>query len=156
MMKNFSTSSFVAGFMLGILFAGIWLIKDEASQTLLSSLSSVDATESLPESGAISVANQASGIEVAIESVTVPPPGVWVAVREVSGKDLGNVLGAIRVNGPRSAFSVPLLRATEPGLPYAVELYRDDGDGVFDLSMDSVYVDFATGVPVVDHFTTTN
>lgn len=109
-----------------------------------------------PESGAISVVNQSAGSSVTIESVTVPQPGVWVAVREVNGSDLGNVLGAIRVNGPRSAISVPLLRATEPGLPYAVELYRTDGGEEFNLATNSVYVDFATGAPVIVHFTTTN
>jgi hypothetical protein len=119
---------------------------------------SPNATSTLPAatlSGAISVQNQSPGESVAIESVTVPPPGVWVAVREVQGTDLGNVLGAARVGGPRSNFSVSLLRATEPGHTYAVELYRDDGSGNFDLANDSVYVDFDTGQRVVAYFTTT-
>ena len=87
--------------------------------------------------------------------MTVPPPGVWVAVREVQGGDLGNVLGAARASGPRSNLSVPLLRATEPGHSYAVELYRDDNGGAFDPSVNSVYVDFTTGARVVEYFTTT-
>ena len=92
---------------------------------------------------------------VTVESVTVPPPGVWVAVREMNGNELGNVLGAAWVNGPKSEVSVSLLRATKPGSSYAVQLYRDDGTGVFDSSINSVYVDFDTGTRVVAYFTTT-
>lgn len=149
-------TSFVSGFMLGILFAAAWLIRGDLSQSPFSTLSPAGNEKTFPESGAVAVANQVAGTEVTVESVTVPPPGVWVAVREVSGSDLGNVLGAVRVSGPRSSLSIPLLRATEPNLSYAVQLYRDDGDGVFDLTTDSAYVDFNTGAPVIVPFTTTN
>lgn len=157
MMKNFSMSSFVGGFMLGALFVGAWLFGNDASLLPLlpaSPLSVSDTKQPAPESGAVSVADQPASLQVVVETVTVPPPGVWVAVREVNGNDLGNVLGAVRVDGPRSAVSIPLLRATEPGLPYAIELYRDDGNNTFDLATDSVYVDFATGAPVIARFTT--
>ncbi len=156
MMKGFSMTSFVSGFMLGILFATAWLFRGDLPQSPFSTLSSAGNEKTFPESGAIAVANQIAGNEVAVESVTVPPPGVWVAVREVNGSDLGNVLGAVRASGPRSSISIPLLRATEPNLSYAVQLYRDDGDGVFDLATDSAYVDFNTGAPVIERFTTTN
>ena len=151
-------NSFVAGFMLGAIVMGAWWFRGDfpvtdapvaqSSHGLLTSTSS--------QSGAVSVANQPAGLSVVVESVTVPPPGVWVAVREVIGNDLGNVLGATRVIGPRSGVTIPLLRATEPNASYAIELYRDDGDDTFDLSGDSVYVDFATGLPVIAYFTTTN
>jgi hypothetical protein len=157
MIKGFTMSSFVAGFMLGAASIGAWFVGSNSPLTpFLSPASSVAVKKTLPESGAISVANQPAGTEVIIESVTVSPPGVWVAVREVNGNDLGNVLGAVRVNGPLTNVSVPLLRSTEPDLSYAVELYRDDSNGAFDLTTDSVYVDFNTGAPVVARFTTTN
>ena len=117
---------------------------------------SVTGESSQPESGAISVADQSYGDTVVVESITVPPPGVWVAIREVNGVDLGNVLGALRVNGPRSAVSITLLRATEPHRAYAVELYRDDAGGAFDPAVNSVYVDLTTGVPAITRFTTTD
>ena len=159
MMKNFSMTSFVSGFMLGVLFVATWAFGDSPSLLPLTPASpspSSSASKDFPESGAISVADQPAGLEVVVESLTVPPPGVWVAVREVNGNDLGNVLGAVRVDGPRSSVSISLLRATEPGLPYVVQLYRDDGSNTFDLASDSVYVDFATGAPVIVRFTTTN
>jgi hypothetical protein len=157
MTKNFSLNSFVAGTMLGVLLAGAWFLGgNSAFIPLESSLNLATSTEnSLENSGAISVANQPSGTAVTVESVTVPPPGVWVTVREVNGNDLGNVLGAARVGGPRSQISIPLLRTTEPGRKYAVQLYRDDNNGTFDVSTNSVYVDFDTGARVVAYFTTT-
>lgn len=158
-MRPFSTTSFLFGGVSGaLLVAAGW------------ALSSVDFSLPLPESGpksfafaeytdipsgAISVTNQPAGDTVLIESVTVAPPGVWVAIRETNGESLGNILGAARVQGPRTEVSVPLLRATLPGLVYAAELYRDDGDGRFDLASDSVYIDFDTGSRVVARFITT-
>ena len=102
------------------------------------------------------MSDQAAGSAVIVDSVTVPPPGVWVAVRETGGDTLGNVLGAMRVGGPRMNVSVPLLRATEPGHTYAVQLYRDDNNGLFDPTLNSVYVDFTTDARVVVYFKTTN
>ena len=81
--------------------------------------------------------------------------GGWGGGRETIGSDLGNVLGAARVGGPRTGISVTLLRATEPNRSYAVELYRDDNEGVFDAATNSVYIDFDTSAPVVAYFKTT-
>ena len=145
--------------MLGALLVGVWFANGNAffvpawvpsSSPLATSTGSV----AISQNGALSVVDQPAGDTVVVESVTVPPPGVWVAVREMFGKDLGNVLGAAHVGGPRSNFPVSLLRATEPNRPYAVELYRDDGSGSFDLAEDSVYIDFDTGTPVIAYFKT--
>lgn len=158
-MRNLPTIPFVAGFVLGLLCASAWFTnKDALSFPLtLATGKSATSTTSTPtrpaDSGAVSVADQSAGLSVTVESVTVPSPGVWLAVREMQGGDLGNVLGALHVTGPRSAIVIPLLRATAPGLSYAVELYRNDSNGDFDLVADSVYVDFATGLPVVARFT---
>lgn len=158
MKGSFSTNSFVGGIVIGVLFAGAWFFSGALTVTpvISSSPLNIGTATSTPKSGSVSVSNQAPGNVVIVESVTVPPPGVWVAVREVSGGDLRNVLGAVRVNGPRRNISVPLLRATESGRSYVVQLYRDDGNGVFDVAVNSVYVDFDTGARVVAYFTTTN
>lgn len=143
--------------MLGVLLTAVWFFGDNIGILPLSSPPPLTATtDSLaPESGAISVADQPAGEQVVVESVTVPPPGVWVAVREVNGSNLGNVLGATRVVGPHGNIMVALLRPTESNRSYAVELYRDDNNGAFDPSGNSVYVDFDTGARVVAYFTTT-
>lgn len=160
---NFSTWSFVAGVIVGALIAGAWFLSGNAPSIptiTLSSSSSFNATSTTPlqnqKSDALSVANQPPGDAVFIDSVTVPPPGVWIAVRDVNGNELGNVLGAERVGGPRSSVSISLLRSTEPNHSYAVELYRDDNNGAFDPSANSAYVDFDTGNTVIVYFSTTN
>jgi len=158
-MKNFSSSSFAAGIAFGILLASAWFVGNNSvfvnapSSSFIATSTGAAAQQTL-ESGAVSVADQPSGDSVTVESVTVPPPGVWVAVREINGNDLGNVLGAARVSGPRSVVVIPLLRATEPGRSYAIELYRDDANGAFGPASNSVYVDFNTGAPVISYFTT--
>jgi hypothetical protein len=157
MRQSFSLTSFIAGIMLGALLAGIWFLDGSLIPTPAPP-SSFIATSTMPaseESGAVAVADQPAGDTVIIESVTVPPPGVWLAVREMNGNDLGNVLGAERVVGPRSSVVVSLLRATEPNRRYVVQLYRDDANGIFAVGSNSVYVDFTTGTPVTAYFTTT-
>lgn len=153
-------SVFFIGLGVGLAVSAAWFLGDtehllpdtdrsEASETASSSpvLTTTDA-------GAVSVMDQKAGDTVTVASVTVPPPGVWVAVREVTGDTLGNVLGAVRVHGPLSNVEVPLLRATVPGQVYAVTLYRDDGSPEFDPTQSSVYVDFDTGERVTALFKT--
>jgi hypothetical protein len=161
MIERFSWSSFGAGILLGGVVVAAWLLglnsglmPTIAPEQGAPSVGSI--TSSTSESGAVAVSNQASGMAVLVDSVTVPPPGVWVAVREIDGTDLGNVLGAMHVGGPRTNVTVPLLRGTEPNTQYAIELYRDDNNGTFDPTVNSVYVDFGTGARVVVYFKTTN
>ncbi len=157
MMQRFSLGSFVSGVMFGALIVGGWFLGDSLPEIQLNPTPSLTPTTetSVQNSGTISVTNQSAGMNVTVESVTVPPPGVWVAVREMSGRSLGNVLGAARVVGPHTNITVSLLRATEPSRSYAVELYRDDNNGDFDPAVNSVYVDFDTGARAVSYFTTT-
>lgn len=157
-MGTFSLNSFVAGVMLGIIGTAVWFTSWDA--LTLSALqppmaASASGTEQAPGSDTVVVTAQAAGLSVVVASVTVPPPGVWVAVRETNGTELENVLGAARVTGPGSNIPVPLMRATEPGAAYAIEFYRDNGDDAFDLATDSVYVDFTTSAPVIAYFNTT-
>lgn len=166
MLGRFPLFTFVGGIIVGLVMA-FWIIGPDAALPSLPFVPGMPHATTTPskhpantaQSGAVSVADQSAGTAVAVDSVTVPPPGVWVAVREVIGSAesqdaLGNVLGALRVGGPRTGISVPLLRATTPGALYAVELYRDDAAGAFDPAVDSVYVDFDTGMPVIAYFST--
>lgn len=158
MERVFSATSFAAGIVAGALLSAGWFL-GIVHLPLASPASAPEATTTAlaqESSGAIAVSDQSAGGDVLIESVTVPPPGVWVAVRDaLEGGELGNVLGALRVGGPRTAVRIPLLRGTDPGRRYVVELYRDDADGGFDPARNSVYVDFSTGARVVEYFSTT-
>lgn len=157
MMTNFSMGSFVAGAMFGLLIAGAWSLNNNLPLLPFSSSSllATSTVSAIPASEAISVTDQPAGDTVVVASITAPSSGIWVAVREIRGNDLGNVLGAARTIGLHSNFQVSLLRATKPGRSYAVELYRDDAGGVFDPAMNSVYIDFDTGARVVAYFKTT-
>jgi len=155
MSAYFSTPSFVAGTVFGVLLAGIGFFSNDLSLFSESPAPSAASDEQSYTSDLISVAAQAAGTEVIIGSVSVPSPGVWLAVREFVGENLGNVLGAARAGTPRTEVVVPLLRATLPGRAYAVELYRDDNNGEFDPAKNSVYIDFDTGERVVVRFSTT-
>ncbi|MDO8407957.1 MAG: hypothetical protein Q7S95_01835 [bacterium] len=162
MVSHLPLFPFVAGVVLGLVGAVAWFSGDLPALPALPFPGGASATPDdsgkdmiTPQTGAVSVASQPSGMSVRIESVTVPPPGVWVAVREVVGHELGNVLGALRVGGPRTNMTVLLLRATIPGQRYGALLYRDDGNGTFDPGDDSVYIDLDTGLPAVVYFDTT-
>ncbi|MDP2594054.1 MAG: hypothetical protein Q8P36_01825 [bacterium] len=152
--------SFVAGVLLGLIGAIAWFSGDLPALPIPPFPGGVSTTPHsgkdviISQTGAVSVVSQEAGMSVRIESVTVPPPGVWVAVRELAGHELGNVLGALRVGGPRTDMTVSLLRATIPDQRYAALLYRDDGNGTFDPASDSVYIDLDTGLPALVYFDT--
>jgi hypothetical protein len=159
-MKEHSSSiSFVAGITVGVLLSGAWFLGGARdflpSASFGTASTTANTAEAAPPSKAISVSDQPAGSSVTVASVDAPSSGVWVAVREVNGRDLGNVLGAVRVKGAHAQVEVPLLRATEADRAYAIELYRDDGSGSFDPMTYSVYVDFDTGAPAVAYFRTT-
>ena len=160
MAAAFSSISFLAGIAVGIIVTSAWFTSGSSFNLFVSTTTPEEATSTESralerESEAISVADQPAGNAVTIESITVPPPGVWITVREANDTELGNMLGAAHISGPRSNVTVPLLRDTEPGKHYAVELYRDDAGGTFDITRNSVYVDFDTGIRVVAYFDTT-
>ena len=159
-MSRLHLFSFVAGVLLGLVGAIAWFsgdlpalpispFSDEAHTTLNSDKNMITS-----QTGAVSVVSQKAGMSVRIESVTVPPPGVWIAVRELVCHELGNVLGALRVGGPRTDMTVSLLRATIPDQRYAALLYRDDGNGIFDPASDSIYIDLDTSLPALVYFDT--
>lgn len=84
----------------------------------------------------IDVENQLPGDEVMVSSVFIDQMG-WVTVRENERGNLGNVLGARRLDeGNNFSVVVPLQRNTEPGQIYHITLYIDDGDRQFDIEND--------------------
>lgn len=156
-MPHFSTSSFIAGLIVGLALSGAWFLRSGLSLPSLSPTTSTPSSTSTEGSNdIITVADQPAGDMVVVQSVNAPASGVWMAVREINGNDLGNILGAARVSGSTSMVSIILLRATQPGRSYAVELYRDDGSGTFNVASSSVYIDFDTSAPVIAHFSTTD
>jgi hypothetical protein len=150
-----------AGFVIGVAVVGAWDVESRLGESrgalpapvATSTESSATSSAAVASSGLISVTDQAPGSSATVQAVNVNA-NVWVAVVEVKGGSLGNVLGARFVTAPATDVVVPLLRPTVPGSTYAVVLYRDNGDRSFSLASDSLYVDFASGDRVVALFST--
>ena len=155
-LNHSSVLIFSAGVFIGILLVGAWVLQGAITIPSQSSATSTPQQNQYGTSDVVTVSNQPAGDSVLVDTVTVPPPGVWVAVREMTLEgELGNVLGAARVRTPSSSVTVPLLRGTLPGQSYAIVLYRADNNDQFDVDKNSLYVDFDTGSRVVVPFSTT-
>ena len=101
----------------------------------------------------VSVANQPFGTTVVVTNIALNRT-TWVAVKEELPTGAGNLLGARRLPaGLHDNTEVELLRSTALGGQYAVLLYEDDGDLVFDHKTDWLVTEL--GQPVVVRFTAT-
>ncbi|MFT5849590.1 MAG: hypothetical protein ACI9H6_000399 [Patiriisocius sp.] len=88
--------------------------------------------------GAVSVADQAAGSSVALESATFPTEEGWVAVRSYPNGQLGSILGAVRYSKEQGLVpsEVALVAPTTAGRDYAVVFFTEDGDRSFNLAND--------------------
>lgn len=153
--------AFVAGLLIGALL--VWVFSspsdtapavDEASDEATEVVEGEEGTEAVTAeeaavevvevrelqtgAGAISVANQAAGMSVALGAVTFPNDEGWVAVRVYENDQLQNILGAARFSKEQGLVpsEVPLLAPTTAGKDYAVVFYTENGDREFDLASD--------------------
>ncbi len=100
---------------------------------------SVVSEETRAGFGSVEVSNQSAGKVVQVENVSIDGTG-WVAIREVGlDGELQNILGAVYIeSGVHENLPVPLLRRTEEGNNYAVVLFSDDGDHIFNHTSDAM------------------
>ncbi len=122
---------------------------DDETPVKSGSLSSPSATVG-GTTASFSVSAQAAGLTVNVMNVKADAP-TWVAVRDYRGGQLGNVLGARRIEQSQAGVAVQLLRSTKAGETYAVVLYRDNGDKLFSHQTDTLVT--ANGAAVVGTFT---
>ncbi|MSU55886.1 MAG: hypothetical protein EXS51_01050 [Candidatus Taylorbacteria bacterium] len=103
--------------------------KKEASET--------PATGAVTTKG-LSVTDQPAGGRVEIASIDAKDI-LWVAVREVKGGVLGNILGAQKVFvGNAQKTTIELLRPTVAGSTYKVVVYKDVGAAAFNYREDVI------------------
>lgn len=103
--------------------------KEEVSET---------DTETSVSKNDLSVSDQPAGLTVLIDSVSLKEPK-WIAVREDINGEMGNILGALRLQeGAHEGVEVELLRGTNPEELYYVVLYEDNGGDTFDHNFDSL------------------
>lgn len=99
----------------------------------------------------VTVANQPAGSEVVVTEVALNRT-TWVAVKEELPAGGGSILGAQRLeSGLSDQATIKLLRPTVPGGQYAVLLYEDNGDLLFDHKTDQLLTEL--GQPLVVRFT---
>lgn len=89
--------------------------------------------------GALTVADQAAGSRVALESATFPTDDGWVAVRTYTDGQMGSILGAARYSKEQGLVptEVVLLAPTVAGREYAVVFFSEDGNREFNLDGDA-------------------
>lgn len=126
---------FVAGLAIGIL--SMALIGGADGEVAIER-SEAEATSTV---SAVIVRDQKAGAAVLVDSIEATDVS-WVAVRENNYDVMGRILGARKVApGMHENVTVELLRPTAPNVMYAVVLYRDDGDGIFDHKLDELLVE---------------
>ncbi|MFZ1987522.1 MAG: hypothetical protein WAV21_00610 [Minisyncoccia bacterium] len=153
--QHTQTKKVLIGFALSLILlmgAVVWLVLSQSKPE--GNIPSTEQREAAQQY-IVSVQDQKAGTTVEVESISIAATAnLWVAVAETDSEEITRVLGAARVVSGAGKIEINLLRATIPNTSYAVVLYRDDGDQIFDLYKDSVYIDFESGKRVVVPFKT--
>jgi hypothetical protein len=116
---------------------GVTFFKDKAGTGPAdTSVLEIGVTEASPF--LVRVSDQPAGPTVVVSEMKSSATSTWLAVREQNGDLLGQILGARRIDAPSATgISIELLRSTVPNLMYAVVLYADDGNGLFEYATDT-------------------
>jgi len=141
----------IVGFALGVLWQNSAQQTDDSKDTVQLGDVSIDETvEAVVEeqkqtfkttvsgSGSIAVDDQGAGSSVVVARIEMNQIG-WVAIREDVNGQLGNILGAVLVTeGVHENIQVPLLRDTQKEKTYRAVLFGDNGDKLFNHTVDSM------------------
>lgn len=96
-------------------------------------VASSDTTTSMP----LALETQSPGSRVVVSHVAFPKVG-WVVVHEILDGKVGNALGAtMRDSGPSDNVEVILLRPMKASGNYAIGLYTDNGNHIFERRIDT-------------------
>ncbi|PIT91424.1 hypothetical protein COU17_00330 [Candidatus Kaiserbacteria bacterium CG10_big_fil_rev_8_21_14_0_10_49_17] len=107
----------------------------------------------LTSNSAIAVSNQPAGMSVTVRKVELQETG-WVVIHEGSDNQIGNALGAARLEaGVHENVVVELLRGTTANALYFAVIYQDNGDREFSLDTDFPALG-AGGAPLMSAFRT--
>jgi hypothetical protein len=132
----------VIGFIVGAGIISIWNAKSgnvTRSQTATTTTEQAGAdTQAAPVSATgVSIDSQVPGSRVRVAHVELPKIG-WVVVHEIVNGKIGNALGAtMRDLGASDNVEVVLLRPMKASGTYAVGLYTDNGNRIFERRADT-------------------
>lgn len=111
------------------------------------------STPTTTDNANLQVLSQDAGESVRVSRVSLPEDG-WLVVHEVEAGHVGNALGALRRDkGEYTDMAIELLRATLPGKEYAVILYADNANKIFEIKKDLPIIN-SDGAPVMVTFKT--
>lgn len=132
----------VIGFIVGAGIISIWNAKSgkvARSQTATSTAEQVSTQtpEGTVTSMGVSLEAQSVGSRVRVAHVELPKVG-WVVVHEIVNGKIGNALGAtMRDSGASDNVEVVLLRPMKAAGTYAIGLYTDNGNHIFERRADT-------------------
>lgn len=88
--------------------------------------------------GSVVVEDQKASDTIVLQSATYPISEGWIGVREYNNDQLGYILGVVRFSESQGLVpsEITLQRSTTAGNRYAVVIYTEDGDRVFNLAND--------------------
>jgi len=98
--------------------------------------------------GAVEVQNQAAGMSVTLDRATYPVEEGWIGVRDYDNGQLSFIKGVVRFSAAAGLVpqDIVLQVPTQPGQEYAVVMFTEDGDNVFnpagDVQIDQIFATF--------------
>ena len=98
--------------------------------------------------GVVEVQNQAAGMSVTLDRATYPIEEGWIGVRDYDNGQLSFIKGVVRFSAAAGLVpqDIVLQVPTQPGQEYAVVMFSEDGDNVFnpagDVQIDQIFATF--------------
>jgi hypothetical protein len=98
--------------------------------------------------GAVEVQNQPAGMSVTLDRATYPIEEGWIGVRDYDNGQLSFIKGVVRFSAAAGLVpqDIVLQVPTQPGQEYAVVMFSEDGDNVFnpagDVQIDQIFATF--------------
>lgn len=96
-------------------------------------------TTSLPRGdGSVTVEDQAASTRIAMDSASYPISEGWIGVRDYTNENLGGILGVVRFSESQGLVPTDIIlqRPTRAGNTYAVVIFTESGDRVFNSAND--------------------
>lgn len=89
--------------------------------------------------GSVVVEDQSASTRIALASASYPVSEGWIGVRDYTNGNLGGILGVVRFSESQGLVpkDIILQRATRSGNEYAVVIFTEDGDRIFNSATDA-------------------
>ena len=108
----------------------------------------VEAPALVVGDGSVEVNNQPAGMAVSLERATYPIEEGWIGVRDYNNGQLSFIKGVVRFSAAAGLVpqDIVLQVPTQPGQEYAVVMFSEDGDNIFnpagDVQIDQIFATF--------------